>query len=92
MKRELKPFWKRFLLALDNLGNVILSLIPSLKRKGFGYEDEQISSVVGKNYIWRNDRSWFISGLYKFLDWIDPGHCRNSIELDEGFGPEDFGE
>ncbi len=84
MVKELKPLWWRILVCFDNLANVILSLIPSLKRKGFGYTDETISSVVGKRYYFFNDRSWFIMIIYNSIERIDPGHFLRYIEYDEG--------
>ena len=82
--RELKPLWWRILVSFDNFLNVLLSIIPSLKRKGFGYPDETISSVVGKRYYYFNDRSWFIMIIYRLVEKIDPGHFRRYIEYDEG--------
>lgn len=77
-----KSFIRRFLLSIDQLANVLLSLIPSLKRRGFGDEDETISSVVGKNYR-KGDRLFLIVALYNILEFIDPGHCAKAIEEDE---------
>jgi len=81
---RLKPIWWRLLVGLDNLANVLLSLIPALQRKGFGYVDESISSVVGKAYYHHQDRSWFILAIYHPIEWLDPGHFLRNIEFDEG--------
>lgn len=46
-----------------------------------GSEDETISSRAGKGAragVWH----WCV--LCRLLDWLDPGHCRKSIEADEG--------
>lgn len=46
-----------------------------------GSEDETISSRAGKGArkgIWH----WCV--LCKFLHWLDPNHCENSIEKNEG--------
>lgn len=46
-----------------------------------GSEDETISSRAGKGAragIWH----WCL--LCRLLDWLDPGHCQKSIEVDEG--------
>ena len=82
--KEHQSFLWRNLICLDNWANVLLSAIPSLKRKGFGFPDETISSVVGKRYYYFNDRSWFIMLIYKSVEKLDPGHFRRYIEYDEG--------
>lgn len=46
-----------------------------------GDEDETISSRAGKARL--KGRRWGCV-LCKALDWFDPGHCANNIELDEG--------
>lgn len=84
MSKELKPFWWRVLIAIDQIANVLLSAIPSLANKGFGYTDETISSVVGKRYIYHKDRSWFILAIYYPVEWVDKGHFARGIEYDEG--------
>ena len=90
-KRKLEPLWWRLLVSVDNMFNVILSVIPSLKKKGFGYTDESISSVVGKRYYYHSDRSWFILAIFVPIDKIDKGHFRRYIEHDEGFEVEEDG-
>lgn len=81
---NLSPLWWRVLVGFDNLANVLLSLIPSLKEKGFGYVDETVSSVVGKRYYYHQDRSWFILLIYHPIELVDPGHFKKYIEYDEG--------
>ncbi len=75
------------LIALDQLFNVLLSpLLNALVRNGgarFGYADETLSSVFGKNH--RRDTCRVCSFICRhILDRIDHGHCSRSIEADEG--------
>ena len=58
------------LVSLDQLGNTIFG----------GDPDETISSRCGKN----NGVKWWATTMCKFLNWIDPGHCKEAIEPDEG--------
>lgn len=67
-----KPWWLRVLIALDQLGNVLVLN---------GHEDETISSNAAKASL-RGERWGCV--LCKVLDWIDPGHCQDAIERDEG--------
>ena len=83
--RKLGALGWRLLVSADNMLNVILSAIPALKKKGFGYTDESISSVVGKRYYHHSDRSWFILAIFVPIDKIDRGHFQRYIERDEGF-------
>ncbi|MCQ4142853.1 hypothetical protein [Vogesella sp. AC12] len=46
-----------------------------------GSEDETISSRAGKG---AQRGVWRYCLLCKLLDVVDPGHCRDSIEQDEG--------
>jgi len=84
MNTPLKPFIWRLLVSVDQIFNVILSVFPHFKNKGFGYPDETISSVVGKRYYIHEDRSLFIRVVYRLVDKFDPGHFKRSIEADEG--------
>jgi len=72
MKQALKTLGKyllNVLIAIDQLGNAIL----------LGHPDETISSRAAKrSHIW----GWHQLG--RFLEWIDPGHLKDAIELDEG--------
>jgi hypothetical protein len=67
----------RLLLAIDQLGNVIL---------GGDNPDETISSAVGRKAI--EGRKWALIAEC-IIDWLflrltgDAGHCRASIEWDE---------
>lgn len=77
------------LIAIDQLGNTILPLMPwPFTWPGVGYPDETISSTLGKlkkkhggEIPWR----WFFA---RFIDWglekIDPNHSLDAIEPDEG--------
>ena len=46
-----------------------------------GDEDETISSRAAKARL--KGKRWGCI-LCRFLDWLDPNHCTNSIEPDEG--------
>jgi len=62
----------RILLAIDQLFNAILG----------GDEDETISSRMGKHVVKKDSRLCkFICSL---LNKIDPNHCSDAIEKDEG--------
>lgn len=71
-------------MGIDQLGNVVCAtlfnrtLIKSTGYK-FGYEDEVISSVLGKN-----ERDGTLSGagalICKLLNAIDKGHAERNIE------------
>lgn len=61
------------LIALDQLGNALLA----------GDPDETISSRCGKR-IQRPKGCWLCRALCALLRRIDPNHCINSIEADEG--------
>lgn len=76
----------RLLLALDQLGHVVLS--PVLFYTWDPDEDETISSRLGKlkrayggTIPWR----YPIARVLDIgLEWIDPGHSLGAIEEDEG--------
>lgn len=61
---------RNLLVAHDQAGNALLG----------GDPDETISSVLGK----RQHTCAFCSWLCQLLHRIDPRHCKNSIEADEG--------
>lgn len=46
----------------------------------FGFPDETLSSVFGKN----QEFSYFCKAWSAFLEWIDPGHMERAIEPEEG--------
>ena len=66
-------YFMRVLLAIDQLGNTLIG----------GDEDETISSRMGKALEKKED-CWICRTLCRMLHWIDPHHCRDSIERDEG--------
>lgn len=77
-------YFYKFALAIDQMGNVAMQDLFNdifITKKGykFGYEDETISSVLGKN-----ERLHTLSGfgkiLVRILNFIDPNHALNSIE------------
>ena len=62
------------LIAIDQLGNAVTG----------GYEDETISSRVGRAAV--AGKRWGII-LERVIDWLFwPGHCRGSIEPEEADG------
>ena len=63
----------RVLLSIDQFFNTITG----------GDEDETISSRIGKKVEAKKD-CWVCHVLCKMLHWIDPNHCQDSIERDEG--------
>jgi len=93
MKAAAAWFWN-FLIAIDQLANVILAPVQNglvwleLKSRGlsyddmarFGYPDETLSSVYGKN---KHD-SYYCRAFAWALDKIDRGHTDGAIETDEG--------
>lgn len=60
------------LIAVDQLGNALLG----------GDPDETLSSRMGKAI--RDGRCRLCRPVCWLLNRIDPGHCQNSIEADEG--------
>ncbi len=71
-KKVKQYFWNLFI-AVDQLGNALL----------LGDPDETISSRLGK-YVRAGTENKFLIFVAMILDKIDPGHCRASIEEDEG--------
>lgn len=67
-----KPYWKRVLISLDQLINVVFLN---------GDEDETISSRLGKR---QRKGCKFSKFICKILSLVDKDHCRKSIERDEG--------
>lgn len=67
------------------LFNILIALDQLLNALAKGDPDETISSRAGK-YVVRG-RGWFPCQLCKLLDIVfrQKDHCKNSIELDEGF-------
>lgn len=61
------------------LWNILISLDQLLNALLGGDPDETISSRAAKRqHVW----VWRKVGV--FLEWIDPGHLTDSLELDEG--------
>ena len=67
----MKPYGRRVAVAIDQLFNALFN----------GDEDETISSRAAKARL--KGKRWGCV-LCRFLDWLDPNHCTNSIEPDEG--------
>lgn len=72
MKAILIKYMWNVLLAFDQFINAILG----------GDPDETISSRLGKHLEKRNCK--FCNFICKLLNIIDPNHCRDAIERDEG--------
>lgn len=66
----LRKYLLNLLISLDQLANTILG----------GDPDETISSRAGK----RQRKGKLAYWLCRALHWIDPNHCRDAIEEDEG--------
>lgn len=67
----MKAYGYRVAVAIDQLFNTLLN----------GDEDETISSRAAKARL--KGKRWGCV-LCRFLDRLDPNHCTNSIEPDEG--------
>lgn len=68
--------------SIDQTANVILKYPANailIKNGGylFGNADETISAALGKNQIW-GTLTWSGWVLCKFLDLIDPNHCKKA--------------
>jgi hypothetical protein len=61
------------------LWNILIALDQLLNAFLCGDPDETVSSRAAKNL-----HLWHWSMLARFLEWIDPGHMKRAIELDEG--------
>lgn len=82
MKELVKWFWN-ILISIDQFINVLLSpilnyLLNPVHR--FGYPDETLSSVFGKNKKQCKMCYWICRALHL----LDKNHCDDSIESDEG--------
>lgn len=82
---KLQPWLWGVLVSLDQLINTVMgpvlnwALRPKFR---FGYPDETLSSVLGKNVRARACR--FCDWVCHLLHRLDPNHCAKSIEDDEG--------
>lgn len=74
MMSALGRYLFNILVAIDQFVNTILG----------GDPDETISSRLGKIMAKRKHRCVVCRWVCWFLDKIDPNHCANSIEEDEG--------
>lgn len=78
-------FW-RVLVSIDQLLNVVfgpaLNALLRPKKALFGAPDETLSSVLGKGM--RNGDCKLCRPICWVIGWIDPNHCTNNIEEDEG--------
>jgi len=69
----IRKYLVNVLIGIDQLVNAIL----------MGDPDETISSRMGK-LIRANRARWYVRWLAWILDKIDPNHCIDAIEEDEG--------
>ena len=75
-------FWN-ILISIDQFVNVLIGPLLNLLLNPayrFGYPDETLSSVFGKNRAQCKTCYWICRALHL----IDPDHCNKSIEPDEG--------
>ncbi len=83
----MKIYFFRLFIAVDQLLNVILgpllNILLAAPKGSFGYPDETLSSVLGKLRL-AQEGNWLAVLLYKLLNKLDPNHCEDSIERDEG--------
>lgn len=70
----IRKYIRRLLIALDQSANVLLG----------GEPDETISSRAGRN---QDVKKW-AKILCKGLNWIDSGHCAESIEFTPEGSPD----
>lgn len=70
-------------ISVDQFANAFAGPVLNVvfRVKGFGDPDETLSSVFGKYRHKCVLCRWICEG---FLDRIDPGHCADAIEEDEG--------
>ena len=66
MSRRPHRYVLRVLIALDQLVNALLG----------GDEDETVSSRAARA---RAAGAWWGLTLCRFLDWLEPDHCKNAI-------------
>lgn len=67
-----KTYFWNVMLGIDQLANAIIG----------GDPDETLSSRMGKNI--RDGKCRLCKIVCYFLNKIDPNHCRDAIESDEG--------
>ena len=80
-------YFYKFAFAIDQMGNVAMQDLFNdifILKEGykFGFEDETISSVLGKNEVLKTLTS-LGKILVKVLNFIDPNHALNSIEVNK---------
>ena len=64
--------------------NILIWLDQGLNVFAGGDPDETVSSRCGKRLIRSGKQCKFCFYLCKYLDKVDPRHCKDSIEWDEG--------
>lgn len=81
-KEPVKTTLRNISVALDQLGNSLLALVPRVRRAGFGDPDETISSRLGKLADAGNPYAHWVCHVLSFL--LGPDHCLHAEEPDEG--------
>jgi len=87
MKDAIKNYLWRLLVSVDQFINVLISPIFNYLLQPdhlFGYPDETLSSVFGKN----REKCRVCGWICWVLDELDTDHCDRNIEKDEGNSPE----
>lgn len=84
MKEQNSWLWD-MLISFDQMINVAFRWPLNKINNGpakFGYPDETLSSVMGKNI--RAGRCKFCYVICRIIHIIDKSHCQKTIEYDEG--------
>ncbi len=90
----LKSYTFKVFIGIDQFANAFFAPVlngimrAEMKLRGksiiglakFGYPDETLSSVFGKN----RDHNKFCAGIAAVLDFLDTDHSLDAIEADEG--------
>ena len=82
--RRINQYIRTMAVSIDQLGNVIMQdffndLLITKEGYKFGFEDETISSCIGKNKE-LNTLTFLGNILDKILNKLDPGHSIRAIE------------
>ena len=64
----MKRYLLNILIGLDRFFNAVFG----------GDSKETMSTRVGRY----KDKHWLAGIIYNFLEWIDPGHCEQSLRYD----------
>lgn len=87
--KTLKKYFFNIAISLDQLGNTIcaglldLTMIKKESHSRFGFPDETVSSVLGKNKVF-DTLTLFGRFISYILNTIQKDHVEKGIEKDEG--------